>query len=213
MGIILGQFLEYDPLGLIRPFLHPKDQNNLPFFSNVVLQHPWAFGLWFVVVGPSALLLLRSIHRQEWGRLFASLVAFTGSTFLLVNNVFQPIVASARTFKPFMTRVTQQVGQAPLFFYKAFDNGALYYAGRRIPHYDSTLVRPDQPFFLLTWEDEWRKIAAHSPQELRNVDISEGTGPKGKLRFVLIQAMAGAQMPTVPESVNNEEDEAEDDTP
>lgn len=212
MAIVLGQLLNRDPLGLIRPFLHPKDQSNLPFFSNVVAYHPLAFMLWFGVVGPSALVLLRAIHRQAWGWLFTSLVVFTGSTFLLVNHVFQPMIANARTFKPFMTHVVQQTGNAPLFFYKAFDNGALYYAGRHIPHYDSALVQPGQPFFLLTWEDEWRKIAAQDTTELREIAISEGTGPKGRLRLVLVAVTAGSHLPTAPVSPD-EDDAAEDDTP
>ena len=212
MGIIVGQLLGHDPLGLIRPWLHPKDQSNLPFFSNVATHHPWAFLLWFGVVGPCALVLLRGVRRQEWGWLFASLVAFTGSTFLLVNSVFQPIVAQARTFKPFMARVTQKTYETPLFFYKAFDNGALYYADRHIPQYESTHIPPEQSFFLLTWEDEWRKIAARGALDLQQVDISEGAGPKGRLRLVLVAAAAGASLPTVPASAT-EEDTTEDDTP
>lgn len=212
MGIVIGQLFGHDPLGLIRPLLHPKDQSNLPFFADVVTHHPLAFLLWFGVVGPSALMLLHSIRRQKWGWLFTSLVVFTGSTFLLVNSVFQPIIANARTFKPFMARVIQQTGEAPLFFYKAFDNGALYYANRRIPHYDSSLVSPGQPFFLLTWEDEWRKIAAQSIPGLHEVAVSEGTGPKGRLRLVLVAVTAGAHPPTAPIS-SDEEEAAEDDTP
>jgi len=212
MAVVLGQLLGYDLLALIRPLLHPKDQGNLPFFSHVVRQHVLAFLLWFSVVGPSSVLLLLSLHRQQWGSLFAVLVAFTFSTFLLVNNVFQPIVAEARTFGPFMGRVTQRVGPAPLFFHKAFDNGALYYAGRHIPSYDSALVQAGQSFFFLTWEDEWRKITAPGPAGLHAVDMSEGTGPKGNHHLVLVEADAGAQLPATTEHLD-EEDMAEDDAP
>ena len=41
LAIVLGQLFGYDPLGIIRPLLHSKDQSNLPFFSDVVAQHPW----------------------------------------------------------------------------------------------------------------------------------------------------------------------------
>lgn len=212
MAVVLGQLLGHDLLALMRPLLHPKDQGNLPFFSNVVLQHAPAFLLWFCVVGPSSIGLLLSMHRQQWGRLFAVLVAFTFGTFLLVNNVFQPIVAEARTFRPFMGRVSQRVGPAPLFFYKAFDNGALYYANRHIALYDAALAPLGQLFFLLTWEDEWRKIAAQEPAGLHAVDISEGTGPKGNHHLVLIAAEAGARLPADTEHLD-EEDTAEDDAP
>jgi hypothetical protein len=209
--IVFSQLLGHDPLGLIRPFLHPKDQGNLPFFSNVVSQHPFAFLLWFGVVGPAAVLLLRCLYRQQWGGLFPILVAFTFSTFLLVHSVFQPIVATARTFRPFMTRVKQQVSDAPLFFYKAFDNGALYYANRHIPHYNAELLKPGQAFFLLTWEEEWRKLADQDISSLRAADLSEGTGPKGNHRLVLIATPADTPLPadtTPAEGENTDEDEA-----
>lgn len=212
MAIVLGQLLGYDLLALIRPLLHPKDQGNLPFFSHVVRQHALAFLLWFCVVGPASIGLLISLHHQQWERLFAVLVAFTFSTFLLVNNVFQPLVAEARTFRPFMERVRQRVGSAPLFFHNAFDNGALYYAGRHLPEYNGALAPPGPSFFLLTWEDEWRKIAAQAPTGLRAIDISEGTGPKGNHHLVLIEAEASAELPANTDHLD-EEDTAEDDAP
>lgn len=212
--VVLGQVMHYDVLALIRPLLHPKDQSNLPFFADVVARHPLAFVLWFGVVGPAAILLLSSLRHQAWGQLFAALIAFTFSTFLLVNNVFQPLVAEARTFKPFMLRVSQTVGNAPLFFHHAFDNGALYYAQRRIPHYDAALVSPEQPFFLLVWEDVWQKIAAQNVANLQAVDTSEGTGPKGKRRLVLVAAAAGVHIPEIAAQENeNTDGQAEDDAP
>ena len=111
-----------------------------------------------------------------------------------------------------MERVSQRVGSAPLFFYKAFDNGALYYAGRHLPSYDGALAPPGPSFFLLTWEDEWRKIAAQAPTGLRAIDISEGTGPKGNHHLVLIEAEASARLPADTEHLD-EEDTAEDDAP
>jgi 4-amino-4-deoxy-L-arabinose transferase-like glycosyltransferase len=206
---VLGQFFGYDLLLLIRPLLHPKDQSNLPFFSDVVSRYPLAFLLWFTVVGLSALLLLRSIKKQQWGWLFAALMVFTSSTFLLVNNVFQPAVAAARTFRPFMARVVERIGDAPLFFYQAFDSGALYYAGRRIPSYDPALLPPGKASFLLTWEEEWQKIAASNGTGLQVIDVSEGTGPKGNHRLVLVSVPAGATVPLA--STPLDEDSAEED--
>jgi 4-amino-4-deoxy-L-arabinose transferase-like glycosyltransferase len=210
MAVVLGQLVHYDLLALIRPFLHPKDQGNLPFFANAVSQHALAFLLWFSVVGPAAFFLLRSTRRRRWGQLFAALIIFTFSTFLLVNNVFQPIVADARTFRPFMRRVTQYVNGAPLFFHKAFDNGALYYADRHIPFYDAARLHPGQSFFFLTWEEEWRKIAAQGVAGVHVVDTSEGTGPKGNHRLVLVAAAAGAQIPTDAAQADEEETPEDD---
>lgn len=204
VAVVLGQLFGQDPLGLIRPLLHPKDQSNLPLFTGIVAAHALAFLLWFAVVCPSAFFLMRGIRRQQWGWVFATLVAFTFSSFLLVNSVFQPAVATARTYRPFMARVIARVGDTPLFFYRTFDNGALYYSGRRIPFYDPS--QPPPQAFLLMREEDWHKLAAQDGAGLQAVDLSEGTGPKGRHRLVLVWVPVGA---TVPET----ESPADDDSP
>jgi 4-amino-4-deoxy-L-arabinose transferase-like glycosyltransferase len=208
---VLAQLLGYDPLSLIRPLLHPKDQSNLPIFTGIVSTRPLAFLLWFGVVGLSALVLVRGVQRQYWGRVFASLVAFTISTFLLVNNVFQPALGAARTFRPFMPEVVARVGNAPLFFYRAFDSGAVYYAGRRIPFYDPSVRPLDSPCFLLTWEEEWAKLAHQADSALQAVAISEGTGPKGNHRLVLVYVPPGT-VPPAENAIPADYDASEEDT-
>ncbi|MGH7962791.1 MAG: hypothetical protein ACRERD_13340, partial [Candidatus Binatia bacterium] len=195
MAIVLAQLFGADPLAVIRPLLHPKDQSNLPFFTGIVSHHLLAFVLWFGVVGPAIFLLLQGVRRWQWGDVFVSLVAFTISTFLLVNTVFQPAVAATRTFRPFMARVVGQIGDTPLFFYNAFDSGALFYADRRIPFYDPSQRQPASSCFLLMWEEEWAKIAPQTGNGLRAAEVSEGTGPKGNHRLVLVYAPAGTVIP------------------
>lgn len=198
IAVVAAQLLGFDPLGVIRPFLHPKDQSNLPFFSGLVSTHPVAFLLWFAVVGPAALVLLRSIRGQRWGWVLTSLFAFTFSTFLLVYGVFQPTVAAARTFRPFMARVVNHVKNSSLFFYGAFDSGAVFYAGRRIPFYVPSESTDGGPYFLLMWEEEWAKLAANPGDGWHAVDVSEGTGPKGNRRLVLVRIPEGAPPPPEP---------------
>jgi hypothetical protein len=130
---------------------------------------------------------------------------------MLVNRVFQPIVAEARTFRPFMERVTRHIGDTPLFFHHAFDNGAVYYANRHVLFYNAVLTPPGQAFFLLMWEEDWRKMTAQSMTGLRPIDISEGTGPKGNHRLMLIAIPAGVRIPLEAEQPTDEE-AAEDET-
>ena len=205
MTIVLAQFFGLDPLGVIRPFLHPKDQSNLPFFSGIVSAYPLAFLLWFCVVGPAALVLLRRIKSQQWGWVFTMLVAFAFSTFLLVYGVFQPTVAAARTFRPFMARVVKHINDTPLFFYGAYDSGAVFYASRRIPFYSPADRSPDGPCFLLMWEEEWAKLVASKEDGLQAVDVSEGTGPKGNHRLVLVYVPEGAPIPPGPQEPIDED--------
>ncbi len=207
VAMVLAQLLGHDPLALIRPLLHPKDQGTLPLFTGIVSARPLAFLFWFGVVGPSALFLVQGIRRQQWGWVFAMLVAFTLSTSLLVNTVLNPAVAAARTYRPFMDRVVARTSDASLFFYQAFDNGALYYAGHHIPFYDPSQLQSAGPYFLLMWEEEWKKIASRDASGLQAVDVSEGTGPKGNHRLVLVSVPVGATVPS------GNEPPADDDTP
>ena len=205
----------FDPLGTIRPFLHPKDQSNLPFFTSVVFDHSAAFACWFLGVGGAMFALIHGLRVQAWGRVFGALVVFTTSMFLLVNHVIQPTIAAARTYRPFMARVVETVGSRPLFFYRCFDSGALYYADRRIPFY-SPAITPAEPYYVLTSEEDWDRLrrldegseptaarengteaASYGADEarLQLLDTSEGTGPKGRRRLTLVEVSAGRALP------------------
>jgi hypothetical protein len=191
-----SQALGADPLELIRPFLHPRDQDNLPLFTGIVAEYPLAFGVWAVSVGAAAIGLVFGLRKDQWGRVFASLAVFTIGTFLLVQGVFQPTIAAARTFRPFMAQVGEKIGDAPLFFYRTFDSGALFYANRRIPFYDSLAQDGTQssvPYFLLMWEEEWKKFAEWP--ELQAAGVSKGTGPKGKQPLILVRVSGQTKLP------------------
>ncbi len=191
-----SQALGADPLGLIRPFLHPRDQDNLPLFTGIVAEYPLAFVLWAVCVGAAAIGLVVGLRKEQWGQVFAGLAVFTMGTFLLVQGVFQPTIAAARTFRPFMAQVVEKIGDAPLFFYRTFDSGALFYANRRIPFYDSVAQDAAQrkgEHFVLMWEQEWEKFAEWP--ELQEAQVSTGTGPKGKQPLILVRVPAQAKLP------------------
>ena len=181
---VLSQALGHDPLAVIRPLLHPKDQANLPLFTGIVEQYPIAFIVWGLCVGTAAILLVIGLQREQWGRVFIGLVAFTTGTFLLIQGVFQPTIASARTFQPFMVQVKEKIGAAPVFFYRAFDSGALFYANRRIPFYDSVTQQLEQggsPYFVLMWDREWEKFEKSSDwPELQAAVISTGLDQKAE---------------------------------
>ena len=206
-----AQALGYDPLAVIRPLLHPRDQSNLPMFTGIVSTHPGAFLSWSVVTGVAVSLLVAGIHRYYWGWVFTGLAAFTVSAVLLVNNVFQPTVATTRTYRPFMDRVAAQVGHAPLFFFQTFDNGALYYSKRHIPQYDTNLLKPDVAYFLLMRKSKWDEVAARNDASLVMLDVSEGTGPKDRHRLALVHAPKGTPVSVEEQLTPVDEDEPEAD--
>lgn len=212
MIVAIGfQALGYDSLAVIRPLLHPRDQSNLPMFTGIVSTHPNAFLLWSVVTVVSVSLLVIGTQRRYWGWVFAGLATFTISAVLLVGTVFQPTVANTRTYRPFMERVVTQTGLAPLFFFQTFDNGALYYSKRRIPQYDTNLLKPDVGYFLLMRKSKWDEIAARNEASLVMIDVSEGTGPKDRHRLALVHAPKGAFVSVEEQPVPVDEDEPDAD--
>ncbi|HEV8715238.1 MAG TPA: glycosyltransferase family 39 protein [Candidatus Binatia bacterium] len=195
VATVFAQLLGHDPLDVLWLLRHSKDPITLSLFTNITSTHPLAFLLWCGVAGPSVLFLGRSIQRQQWGWVFTTLVVVMISTFLLVHRVLQPAIAAACTFRPFMTRVMERVGNTPLFFYRTFDHGALFYAGRRVPFYDPSRRQPESPCFLLMREEEWAKLAPRAGSGLRAVEVSEGIGPERNYRLVLVSVAIGVTVP------------------
>ncbi len=121
-----------------------------------------------------------------------SLIAFSFAM-IMKNAVFPPIVFE-RTMKPFMSRVNEKIDpNLPLVFYRGFDLGAVFYARRHIPSYETKAHDLKPPFFLLMWEEDWQRLREH--HELKMMDISEGLGPAGRHRLALVEYQSNSAPP------------------
>jgi hypothetical protein len=196
VGIVLAQCLGFNVFSLVWPLFQHKNPSYLPFAADSIAAHPGAFVVWFGVVGPAVCGLAWSIWHQHWRGVFGSMAIFIVSTFLLVHGVVRPTIATARTLRPFMQRVAESVGGASLFFYRAFDDEALYYAGSRIPWCELSLVQPGTPYFFLTWQEEWEKVTPQAGMQV--VEVSEITSPEVNQRLVLVSVPSG--MPVLAET-------------
>jgi 4-amino-4-deoxy-L-arabinose transferase-like glycosyltransferase len=142
----------------------------------------------------AAFLLAWGLSRKSWNSALVSLAVMTTATALIIKDVYYPRIAAERTLKPFMERVRQEAdGHAPLLFYRSFDYGAIFYAGRHIASYSENEKNFQPPFFLLLWEDEWQQI--WTQRDLRVVDISEGTGPVGRHHLLLAEVTRNSRLP------------------
>ena len=105
---------------------------------------------------------------------------------LVIKLGYYPYFADRRTMKPFMSRVTQKVdSRTPLLFYRAFDYGAVFYARRHIPSYAKNFAGLQPPYFLLMWEEDFKRLSAQNHFQV--LDISEGRGPAARHRLVLLE--------------------------
>jgi len=111
----------------------------------------------------------------------------------VIDEVFHPALAEQRTFKPFMENVRGVVDPKDhLYFYRAFDYGAVFYARRHIRPLDDGFGEPptaDRRSYLLLWQSEWEKLSSAQKSRLQHLLTSNGTGPKGgdPLVFALVK--------------------------
>jgi len=134
---------------------------------------------------------LWGLRKGQWLYVFSALMISASASLYFTHALFRPLLAQQRTYKPFMLGVRSTVKEAPLFFYKAHDYGAIFYAGRRIATYkeDPSQGLPDgatSPLFLLMWEERWQDLAAASDGRLQLLAFSEGRGPDKKHRLALV---------------------------
>ena len=142
----------------------------------------------------AAFLLACVLLRRSWNWAFVSLAIMTTATAVIVKDLYYPFIAGERTLKPFMERVKRKVeGKSPLLFYQSFDYGAIFYAGRHIASYRESGRELQPPFFVLMWEEEWKKMQAQ--KGLRLLDRSEGKGPAGRHHMVLAEVTANIPLP------------------
>ena len=131
-------------------------------------------------------LLAGFLWTKKWEGAFACLAVIALTQAIVIKRVYQPDIASQRTMKPFAFRVTQRVdAKSPLLFYRAFDYGVMFYAHRHIPAYGKNLVEIKRPYFLLMWEEDFKRLSGNN--HLRVLDTSEGLGATGRHHLLLVE--------------------------
>ena len=142
-----------------------------------------------VCLGAASLVIFWFLPRRKWHAVLIALVLIATSAAIFLQTTFHAVFAAERTLKPFLLRVRERVHPNDrLFFYDVFDGNAIFYTRRHIRFYKPE-ERPDgRPIFLLMHEENWQRLSKTNP--LTMVDISEGGGPTGRHREVLVKAQA-----------------------
>jgi 4-amino-4-deoxy-L-arabinose transferase-like glycosyltransferase len=132
------------------------------------------------------MLLAWALMGKRWTAVFGCLTVIALGQVLVMKLAYLPYEASERTLKPFVHRVNQRLGStSSLLFYRAFDYGTLFYAHRHIPSYATRFTDLRRPYFLLMWEEDVKPLS--EANHLKVLDTSEGRGPAGRRRLVLVE--------------------------
>lgn len=188
---LLAHGAGFDLDHMVAPFLHPRDQVNLPLIAYGLQTHFSLVMVWLAFIGVALFWYLWGLRNSQWIYVFSALTVAASASLYFTHALFRPLLAQQRTYKPFMLGVRSTVKDAPLFFYEAHDYGAIFYAGRRIAAYKEDLSQdlPDSatsPLFLLMWEEKWQDLAAAGDGHLQLLALSEGKGPDKNHRLALV---------------------------
>jgi hypothetical protein len=162
-------------------------ERNLALVSHSLRLHSFALaiGLMLSVVWLS--LFVRFLVKKDWTGVFGCLTVIALAQILFIKHAYYPDYAEQRTMKPFMSRVVQKVDSgAPLLFYRAFDYSVVFYARRHIPTYTMNSLGLKVPYFLLMWEEDFKRLSANNHFQV--LDISEGLGPAARHRLLLLES-------------------------
>ncbi len=198
--ILIAHSAGFDLDHVATPFLHPRDQENLPLVAHSLQSQFPVVLVWLSLLALAIGWYFWGLRRDQWISVFAALVVSASSSLYFTNALFHPMLAWERTYKPFMLGVRSAVKNAPLYFYKdAYDYGAIFYANRHIPSYKDDLSHlvsdsnPGTPQYLLLWEEDWQALSATTNHRLELLVTSEGKGPDKKHRLVLAALLSGRE--------------------
>ncbi|HLN86146.1 MAG TPA: glycosyltransferase family 39 protein, partial [Candidatus Limnocylindrales bacterium] len=167
-------------------FFHMRQ--NLSSLARIIFQPTTVLRIGFLISGVAVLVLFGALWRRRLEYVFTAFAALAIFSVVIVKSAFYPVVARELTLKPFIERVSQIVEpSAPLYFYHAFDPGAILYSHRHVRSYEDFSASTRAPFYLLMWEEEWARL--NGSNGLTALAMSEGTGPARRHRMVLVRAL------------------------
>jgi 4-amino-4-deoxy-L-arabinose transferase-like glycosyltransferase len=188
LAVTFAEGVGLAPLALLAPFLHPKDQANLPIVRGIIDAHFPAVLVGLGLALAALVATLNALRRERWALLFTSTTALATVCWLLVFGVFQPELGRRRTFAPFFADIEAQTAGPPLQFYPGtFDFGAAFYAPRGTRHWRADRQAAPGPHYVLVWDEGLAQLAADHPTGFDILATSEGTEPKGRRHLCLVR--------------------------
>jgi len=122
----------------------------------------------------------------NWMGIFVGIFCATAALVSSVSQVILPGVARHQSLRPLMTSARELIGPSgDLFFFKAFEYGAVFYWQGHIGSYEGPW--PDgAPRYLLVYEDEWKRREPLADGQYERVAFpsDENVGEQGRLVLI-----------------------------
>jgi len=142
---------------LVSSELYPKDQAQFLIVGDLLSQQRSAVFFWAILSALGGLLLVAFATKDAWQAYFGCTGALMVVSLVFVQR-FDTDLARRYSFKQFTQHVLSTVKDKPLYFYRSGDFGVTFYADRRLPIYTNSFTGEHSPFYLLCWENDWKRI-------------------------------------------------------
>jgi 4-amino-4-deoxy-L-arabinose transferase-like glycosyltransferase len=157
-------------------------------------QSGW-IGVGYLSVGGALWLLIgRNFFRQRITAAVAQMAFVTTLTFFLIQGIVLPALANARSYKDFVSTVTEKManGDVVLLFPRGVDSSSIvFYGGPKLERLTGDVPTLQQRLrqshdYVILGERQWQNISA-GKEAFPALLKSRGTGPDGDDPLVLIQ--------------------------
>lgn len=190
----------------VRPFLHHKDQANLPLVRDFLMANFFLAMSWAILCSVCAFYLGRAFAEAAWRRAFGFTFVAAAATLLAAFHVFQPPLATGRSLKTFVASAKRQAerSKVPLCRLEStFDYAIEFYFGRPVPICPGAAPATGAPegvasggargeWLVLLWDRDLDRLSAPMGRTLKVLGTSQGTDPSGRKHLMLVLAELGA---------------------
>ena len=118
---------------------------------------------------------IRAARVARWMGIFAAVFCAAATLIMSVRQVLLPAIAQQLSFRDFMREVRQAVRPADqLFFFNAFEYGAVFYWQDHILRYEGPWPSGAPPYLLMN-KDEWDRVQPSVSDQYERVTFADGT--------------------------------------
>ena len=176
----------FEPWAPVLPFLHPRDQANIPATAEAIGRPP-------VIVGIVALGLAAAVAATWRRRRFEALAALVGLVAIVLvtfgTAFIRPAEASLKTFRPFAEAAATHLRKgAPVAFFRRPEYAVLFYLDRHVPVEYIDAERLPRPGWAFVWEDDWERLPEAFRARTKVVETSPpATRSRQRSRLLLVR--------------------------
>jgi 4-amino-4-deoxy-L-arabinose transferase-like glycosyltransferase len=196
--ISLGAIWNHDSgwfLALIEGLLKEKDRANLVAVRNEIGAFGWSFAVVSLLSAALWIWLGRDLWQGKVRPAAHRLVFISILQAFIIRAMVTPAIAEAKSYRSFMEAVNRHVGaNGKLHLYGAFNSDSVvFYHGETIQVLDESpemiAARAGSgDDYVIMAENDWRRIREINPSLPPPLLESEGKGPEGDTRLILVRA-------------------------